>query len=128
METLVTKTLIICGLLTLSLSCFGQNNDNNSNVKNIKSIKQSKSESIPTEKKSINENGTQTMSIGKRKHPLTTQDKIEALQSHIEAIDIKVEYVGSDKKLKQKAIKDNWFETMQTIREELITELNELKK
>tara|TARA_R100000951_G_scaffold112485_2_gene112906 strand:+ start:223 stop:612 length:390 start_codon:yes stop_codon:yes gene_type:complete len=127
MKNIAAKTFILLGIILFSFSSFGQNNDNNSTSNNVKTIKQAKSESNPTELKTIKENKPQTISIGERRKVLTTQEKIEAIESHIEAIDTKVAHVNADDELKEKATQENWFDKMQTIREELVTELNELK-
>jgi hypothetical protein len=127
MKTIAAKAFVITGILTFSLSCFGQNNDSLVKSKNVRSVNQSKNVSDHTELKTDNRSEIQTVSNGERRPVLTSQEKIEALQSHIQAIDIKVDHVNSDDDLKNRAIQDNWFDKMQAIREELVTELNELK-
>lgn len=127
MKNITTKPLVIIGLLTFSLSCFGQENNTLKTSKNIKTVNSAKSVSNPEEKKITSTNQVQTVSIGERRVVLTTQEKIEALESHIEAIDKKVDYINADSDLKNKAIQENWFDKMQAIREELVLELSELK-
>lgn len=127
MKISTTKTLYLTGILIFSLSCFGQESDGNSKSKDIKPIKQDQSQSNPIELKTVRKNEPQTISIGQRRQVLTKEDKIEALENHIEAIDTKVEYINSDQNLRKKAIKDNWYEQMRTIRKELVIELNSLQ-
>lgn len=128
MKNIAANTFILLGFLLFSFFSFGQNNDPKSTSNNVKTIKQAKSESNPTELKTVKKNEPQTVSIGERRKVLTTQEKIEAIESHIEAIDTKVAHVNADDDLKEKATQDNWFDKMQMIREELVVELNELKK
>ena len=127
MKKIAAKPLVLIGLLTFSLSCLGQQSDSLNKSKEVKSIRQIKTEPTSSETISVNSNNVQTVSNGERRKVLTTEEKIEILEGHIDAIDVKVDHVNSNNELKSKAIEDNWFEEMQAIREELVTELNALK-
>jgi hypothetical protein len=127
MKYIATKTLILIGFLIFSSTCFGQNNDSLTELQNVKSINQSKTQSNIEEIQTVKSEPTQTVSNGQRRKTLTIEEKIQILESHIEAIDIKVNHINSDKDLKRKASKDSWFEEMQVIREELEIELLALK-
>jgi hypothetical protein len=116
----------LLAFILLSLATYGQNTNNDS-LREIKPINQAKTKPNTSQVTTVNEQGIQTISIGERRPVLTSQEKIQILESHIQSIDTKVEYVNSDEDLKQKAIEDSWFENMQVIREELVLELNELQ-
>ena len=57
--------------------------------------------------------------------------KIDGIESHIQAIDKKVEYINSDPERKEKAESEGWFMQMSGTRSKLISEkqglLNQLK-
>lgn len=46
-------------------------------------------------------------------------NRINNIDAHIKAIDTKVAYISSDQAKKEKAEKDDWFNDMQRIKEEL---------
>jgi hypothetical protein len=120
MKNTTSKTLSLLVFTLFSLTSFGQNSINDS-------LREIKTEPHSNQVTTFNKKGVQTISVGKRRPVQTAQDKIEAIQSHIQAIDTKVEYINSVEELRQKAIKDSWFENMETIRKELVQELNELQ-
>lgn len=122
------KSLILPVLLLISLSSFEQNsNKEKFNNTKIKPIKQTTSESNSTEQRTVNKRASKTLIIGQRRKVFSTYEKIEAVESHIRAIDTKVIYINSDHNLRKKAIQENWFDEMKATREELVIELNELK-
>jgi hypothetical protein len=126
MKKNVLNALSLIIFLLLSLTSYSQNTTSDS-LREIKPINQAKTKPNTSQVTTVNEQGIQTISIGERRPVLTSQEKIQILESHIQSIDTKVEYVNSDEDLKQKAIEDSWFENMQVIREELVLELNELQ-
>lgn len=126
MKRTATNTLSLLVFFLLSLTSYGQNTSNDS-LREVKTIKQVKTEPHTNQVTTFNKKGVQTISVGKRRPVLTSQEKIEAIESHIQSIDTKIEYINSVEDLKQKAIKDSWFENMEAIRKELVLELNELQ-
>lgn len=88
-------------------------------------------------KKTNSQNYPQTISSGTRKKVLTADSyttkeeclqRIVNIESHIAAIDYKVNYIESDQTQKEEAIQSGWFDEMARIKSELIEEKKQLNK
>lgn len=122
-------------LITIPTTSFGQNN--NKEVvplsRDLKTLEQPKSISLSnhttteSQNSEVKSNTVQTISVGTRRVQPSIDEKILSLDDRINAIDVKVEHVSSDQTLNQRAIDQNWFEQMATIRLELVNEREELK-
>lgn len=147
MRALLFNLLLLATFIGSLNSIFAQqksNTNGQSNVSIIPADKKIKTVDVKSENANgrysnskNSQNYPQTISSGTRKKVLTADSyitmedclqRIVNIESHIAAIDYKVNYIESDQTQKEEAIQSGWFDEMARIKSELIEEKNLINK
>lgn len=125
------KIILLLSVLFFSFVSFSQEEG----ASQLKTVSQSKTVSSPNETISVSQsNQSKSVTISKKAgQPQRVHDdvyfmeEIARVDSHISAIDNKVNTVNSDPQLKAEAEANNWFVQMADIKAELLLEKQELQ-